>query len=303
MKKTLIAMAAVAVAGAATAQVTISGSAAAGYKMVTNNSAASLGGMAVDGFSVTFSASEDLGGGLTAAASATIDGITHGSGVNANASTMSLAGGFGKISMSGSAESCDGLSGYAQGVRLDGAGFGCADSESDALAYQFPAVVPGLDVKVTFGDSLKGYSVANGDSSRLKATTWQANYTAGALMVGGNVTKYEKAAAGDKSNKTRLYATYDLGVAKLGVGTQSGYVAPGAKDDRVVYGVSFPMGALTVAAGAGSIDTGSTKTSSGVNLTYALSKRTSVVGDFTRTSGSAAGGEKAFSRVLVKHSF
>jgi len=302
MKKTLIAMAAVAVAGVASAQVTITGAVAAGYSMTTKLNAASVGGYGFDGSSISFKATEDLGGGLSVTATSSIDGIMYGSGTNANTASLTVAGGFGSIAMVAAKESCDGLSGNAQGVRLDGAGFVCGGGASDALVYTFPEIAPGLAAKVTFGDNLNGFD------SRLKATTWEAKYTAGAVMVGGNITKYEKAAAGDKSNKTRIFASYDMGVAKLGIGSQSGYAGPGEKDDRTVFGISIPMGALTIAAGSGTIDEtvgtdDTNKTSTGVNLTYALSKRTSVVGDFTRTSGAAAGDEKAFNRVLVKHSF
>ncbi|MGA1060213.1 MAG: porin, partial [Burkholderiaceae bacterium] len=69
MKKTLIALAALGVVGAASAQVTISGAMAVGIQNTTAASAAKF--HLTDG-DINFSAKEDLGGGLTVDASTSI---------------------------------------------------------------------------------------------------------------------------------------------------------------------------------------------------------------------------------------
>jgi predicted porin len=98
MKKTLIAMAAVAVAGVASAQVAITGNVTYGYSVSDTAS-----GFGTDGASLNFAASEDLGGGLSIAASMGIDGIVETADgttyTKANGNNITLKGDFGSISM------------------------------------------------------------------------------------------------------------------------------------------------------------------------------------------------------------
>jgi hypothetical protein len=135
------------------------------------------------------------------------------------------------------------------------------------------------------------------------------------LTLGTNLTKYNKNTKGDLVNKTRLFGSYDLGVAKIGFGTQSGSQANDSvqKNDRTVFGISMPLGAMTAAVGYGSIaitdaaGAKTTKSTTALNVNYAMSKRTSVVLDFSRTSGavstSALWAEEGYNRVKVVHSF
>ena len=322
MKKTLIAMAAVAVAGAASAQATITGSISAGAALKTHAPTSagvatnSTGGFGMDGTSITFAASEDLGGGLSVSAKSSIENAQYGSTVTGNNSSLTIAGGFGTVAMAAVKEAGDGLSGNAMGVRLDGAGFVASAGNKDNLKYTSPELIPGLKAAVNYGDtSVAGNEASNGLTGNVAGATYYLDYSSGPLTLGTNLTKYNKNTSGDLVNKTRLFGSYDLGVAKIGFGTQSGGVANDSvqKSDRTVFGISMPMGAMTAGIGYGSIATTSsagvktTVSATALNVNYAMSKRTSVVLDFSRTSGAvstdAAWAEEGYNRVKVVHSF
>jgi len=326
-------MAAVAVAGVASAQVTITGSMAVGFanksfaNLADGTTVPSVSGFGSNGTSITFSATEDLGGGLSVAASVGIDDAEYGVGVTGNGSSLTVAGGFGSVMIAMGEETCDGLSQLGGGARLDGAGFGCGANNADFLKYTFPELAPGLKLAVGKGDyatadGLASAEVANGLGGDVASTTWYADYSSGPFAVGMNVTNYDELyGTGNYENKRRVHGSFDLGVAKISAGVQSGGVAQTAKSDRTVIGLSVPMGALTAGIGYGSIktqaagsSTSTTRATTGVNLKYALSKRTAIVGEFDRTSGTGNvstastatannGKERALNRVLVTHSF
>jgi predicted porin len=314
MKKTLIAMAAVAVAGVASAQATITGTVSAGWQMTTNKNAAdgsataSAGGWGMKDGKIAFTATEDLGAGMSITASAKLKNISHDTAVASDTSSLTLTGGFGTVAMTSGYEACDGLSQQGLGVRFDEVkasatqGFFCAASVNDALKYTSPELVPGMKVAVLVSDN------AANVAGRVKAVTTYVDYASGPLAVGFNTTSYEAAVYGQKDNKTRFTASYDLGVAKIGFGNQKGYVTAGDKDNRSVYGVSIPMGAMTAAIGYASIDTTtsgtvSKTTGTSINVKYALSKRTSLSYDGLNVATDIAGNPTSFNRLVLAHSF
>jgi len=314
-------MAAVAVAGVASAQVAITGTVSAGWQMTTNKDAAngaataSAGGWGMDTGSIAFTATEDLGAGMSVTAKANLKGISHANAVLSDTSSLTLAGGFGTVALTSGYESCDGLSQQGFGVRFDEVktsgvgqtasapqGFYCAGSVGDALKYTTPELVPGLTAAILVGDN------AANVAGRVKAVTTYVNYAAGPLAVGFNTTSYEAAVYGQKDNKIRVTASYDLGVAKIAFGNQKGYVTAGDKDDRSVYGVSIPMGAMTAAVGYASIDTTTSgvvakTTGTSINLKYALSKRTSLSYDGLNVATDIAGNPTSFNRLVLAHTF
>ena len=121
MKKTLIAMAAVAVAGVASAQVSISGKLCFAYETATSAANATTSGLGVTDGNIIFAASEDLGGGL--AISTFMDMRLRGRGaasdtyvastlpdVRGRDASMTLSGGFGSITI-GTVEAGNGILG------------------------------------------------------------------------------------------------------------------------------------------------------------------------------------------------
>ena len=308
-------MAAVAVAGVASAQVAITGTVSAGWAMTTNKNAAngaataSVGGWGMDSGNIAFTATEDLGAGMSVTAKANLKGISHANAVLSDTSSLTLAGGFGTVALTSGYESCDGLSQQGLGVRFDEVkasatqGFFCAASVGDALKYTTPELAPGLTAAILVSDN------AANVAGRVKAVTTYLNYAAGPLAVGFNTTSYEAAIYGQKDNKIRVTASYDLGVAKIAFGNQKGYVTAGDKDDRSVYGVSIPMGAMTAAVGYATIETktgsNALEKASGtsINLKYALSKRTSLSYDGLNVATDIAGNPTSYNRLLLAHSF
>ena len=313
-------MAAVAVAGAASAQVAITGTVSAGWQMTTNKNAAdgsataSAGGWGMKDGKIAFTATEDLGAGMSVTASAKLKGISHNTAVVSDTSSLTLAGGFGTVALTSGYEACDGLSQQGFGVRFDevktsgvgqaaAQGFYCGASVNDALKYTTPELVPGLKAAMLVADNTANVA------GRVKTVTTYLDYAAGPLAVGFNTTSYEAAIYGQKDNKIRFTASYDLGVAKIGFGNQKGFVTAGDKDNRSVYGVSIPMGAMTAAVGYATIETKTganalEKTSgTSINIKYALSKRTSLSYDGLNVATDIAGNPTSFNRLVLAHSF
>ena len=94
MKKTLIAMAAVAVAGVASAQVTVSGQLAYAWESTSSADAVSVdtNGLAVTDGNLTFRASEDLGGGMSISTSQEFVARGRDTAMSGRNATISLSG-------------------------------------------------------------------------------------------------------------------------------------------------------------------------------------------------------------------
>lgn len=303
---------------------TLSGSVAAGYAATTTKAGVSKNGFGHDNTALNFAAVEDLGGGLKVTAAFGIENIQYGRSVaggstttttadnmiKPNNSSLTLDGSFGTLAFVAAKEAGDGLSQQALGARLDEAGFTATAGNGDNIKYTSPSM-NGLKLAVNFGDAANaagqvGQGVGSGD---VKGTTVYADYAAGAMAVGANVTSYGGPGAGT-SNKNRVFGSYDLGTVKLAAGFQNGGQAAGTTQKRTVLGLSMPMGAVTVAVGYGNISTttgGATtaKKATALNVSYALSKRTAIVADIARASGTAivSADVDTFNRVLLKHSF
>ena len=260
--------------------------------------------------SITISASEDLGGGMKLAASHTMNLLGRTS-VSAENSSLSLMGGFGTVTI-GAVEAGNGILGLGgaggvgrgldDGTALDGG------SNVDLVQYTTPALIPGLTANVARADSVLAPGAGRG---LLRTTGYGVNYAAGALAVAFDVTGYVYAAADANTQtdkRTRVSASYDLGVVKVGAGYQKKamQLTGGTDNKQTVIGASMPMGAFTFSlAMSGNQDDGATKTKGtdfGVN--YALSKRTSL--NFSHKSvkaGTAGAKADKFTRLRLKTTF
>jgi hypothetical protein len=200
MKKTLIAMAAVAVAGVASAQ-TITGEYGFGWasdKAATKsaNGAAKAGtkkaGLLQTDGSISISAKEDLGGGMTLSGSTTVD-LKGRSSVNAENASLTLSGDFGSLAL-GSIEFGNGILGLGgagsagrgldNGVALDGG------TNADYIQFKTPALMEGLTAKLSRGEVGPGA----GDGAA-QSTGIGVDYSAGALTVAADTTSYSHPAA------------------------------------------------------------------------------------------------------------
>ena len=289
MKKTLIAMAAVAVAGVASAQVSVTGKVGAGYSSITTNGATPAAevttkGMLMTNSDITFSATEDLGAGMSVKATVGIDGVNANNAITGNNGSLTLAGDFGTVAFTAGEESCNGVVGSAAGVDLEDIGIGlqCAASTSDSLAYTLPAI-GALKVKVM---TLEGAAGA-GNNNAPSTNYLYLDYAAGPLTAGVNFTNIYQ-----KSTRTRTNIKYDLGMAKLGFGYSTGGVATGATNNQTVFGAQLPMGAMTLSVGTATVSTGAAtkKAATAVGVDYSMSKRTGVEARYTTGNKNATNG-------------
>jgi len=303
MKKTLIALAAVAVSSAAMAQVTIGG-----VFNVDSQNTTKVGdnvfrmGDAI----VRFSVDEDLGAGLKFSANTTIQTNAGRAGTaTGNGYAATLSGGFGAITLQnylrGSSELALGVSadmdmehvagGYATRTRLN---------------YALPQIVKGLSVQVRWDKTSAAQAFAKGDETKPDTpaiaaganptgainptfdadnTKFSVGYAQGAMTLGaaGNFGAVDDAS---------LYAGYNFGVAKVDLGY--GQYGGGHTEFTVVV----PMGAVTAGLHTMNSDTNSAYAA---RVAYALSKRTNLSFNYVNASKGAATGDNY--RVRLAHSF
>lgn len=340
MKKTLIALAVLAVAGAASAQstVAVTGKFAAAYTSTSTNNATNDGTDSGSGFgvtdgNVTFAASEDLGSGLKAGVSLDVRVRGRGVGsVDGRDAYVYLDGGFGNVTL-GSIELGNGIIGLggadAPTQGLDGAGSplgGVAIADvhtADILSYTSPSF-SGANFKLVLIDSINAPG-ANGLQSA--ATTQDAtlvglDYARGALALSADYTKFgfntvTNAAALDK--RFRISASYDLGMAKLGAGYEAstsqdvsaGAVVVGSSsvdDKQYILGVSAPVGGSMVVGANYTRHTNNavgntTITGWDLGAQYNLSKRTNVQFGYRRVAEETAANSNTSFRARLMHSF
>jgi Gram-negative porin len=268
---------------------------------------------------------------------------TQSSVVDGRDATIGLSGAFGSIT-AGAIEAGNGIMGLGQagapvigldGKVLDGAG------NVDIVTYTFPALANGLTFKASVIDgvgdvartkgniSVFAVGYANGplnvsfdysdyskyaDAAAVGGTylpsasqTLTAYAATDTLPSGATVVAAATAAVKAVDNRTRFSANYNLGVATVGFGYQTkSYVTSANKDNKqMTYGVSVPMGAVTLGAVyASSKDDGATTKTTGneFGLNYALSKRTGV--QVARASWKKTGAASdTITRVRLLHSF
>ncbi|WNO04724.1 porin [Rhodoferax mekongensis] len=302
MKKTLIALAVLAASGASFAQVTITGTAAYGYR-IDSAPTANASGFGIDSSNVTFAAQEDLGGGNTVKASLVLD-KTNRTGTGGGDFGLNIGGAWGAIDMS-LAEGSDYLSGDFVG--LDGKVFGGL-SATDGVSYKTPAIIPGLTFTVAHAeaDQALGTGSAGNVYNKQRHNTLTAAYSAGPLSVNLGFRSYDNADLdADKKSRVRGKASYDFGVAKVGAGFVNTQLVQGNTADTNV-GVSVPFGSLALAADYGWTKNAADQTRSGYGITaaYSLSKRTAVTAKYFNYLG-AVGDSSNTTRtdLILSHSF
>jgi len=275
MKKSLIALAALAAAGVASAQssVTISGVLDAGYVHTQKVAVGAAKGNVTRGNNnrIAFGVSEDLGGGMRAIANAQMrfepaNGTPEsGSGLVGGTTTapsaisrplfqgetrVGVSGGFGTVMFGRGLTALNGPNGgyadpwgvttvagslYAPGFVSDYAAGG--EGRIDTAIFYTAPTINGFTLSATY--SPRKMALTSGYSKTFSSVN--GLYAAGPLAIGGGV---ENNRAGDSF--TNFYGTYDLGVAKLhaSIGTIKG-------------GTAAERAGLTVNATANNVATGS----------------------------------------------
>jgi len=337
MKKTLVAVAALAAVTGAMAQVTISGGIAYGYDSVTNTTAGAVVSNKFFGdqrgnSSLNFNVSEDIGGGLKAEGQiGFLPRIDSGNGTSGNGaaaaattgyqSFLALSGDFGRIQGGTFADpqatvqfnhDVAGAWGFNQ-TNTAAASLG-GFFLSNQLKYSLPTF-SGFTLSAT-----KGLGEAVG--TRIgESTSYAASYVQGGFSADLAYTTIAGSVAID-TTITGFGASYDFGMAKL-----SGIMTTHAVENQTTttasnIGVTIPVGAFTLAVQSSTANQGATagvlsntaaatavsQTSVDWRVSYALSKRTSINALYSTLDGyngatSANGDSTRRSQVFVMHSF
>jgi len=315
MKKTLVAVAAMAAVTGAMAQATISGFfdsaytinsvTAAGTGLTTKRTNLAPSGSGQN--QITFGNSEDLGGGMKAFANLRIMPLPNSNALNQDASEIGVSGDFGTFQI-GKDYSIDhgviaqvdasGYTGGSPGV----VNIGNGGASGNAVIYVLPTMVSGVGIIVAKG-------LANGASGDGDATAYKISYTTGGLTVayagasvnnraattagwqsgfttGGATAATEGTAANSKAGVTALGISYNLGMATVSFGSFTAKSGGDAdqKASANIMGVSIPFGATTIGLTSSSAKrtnaAGTAVKASGTRakVSYALSKRTSAYG-------------------------
>jgi predicted porin len=325
MKKTLIALAAVAATSAAFAQssVTVYGKVDIGISNAIGGATKAQTGLnEAAGSRLGFRGTEDLGGGLKA--NFTLEHrFKPDTGMESNPGTfwqgrsiVGLSGGFGRVDMGR-----DYTAAFWPALAADVFGF-------DGVAQNTPAIAAGTHsvrmanvINYTSpnlgGVTLRG-SYAMKESANANAddgVSFAVNYTTGGLSLDAAVERSLLAAAGgatETSDWTGLGASYNFGVAKASILVTKGDRAAQptaatpvvkADTDGMILGLVVPMGALTLKASYATLEVNNTKTISqlGLGARYALSKRTDVYGSYARNSKATV--DKTGFEIGLQHNF
>lgn len=315
MKKTLIALAAVAVSSAAMAQVTISGKYAVAYTSAETAAGAKSSGFGTTDGDVVFTAAEDIEGGMKAGASLAVKvrgrNATAGSTIDGRDASLYLQGGFGRVTL-GSVEAGNGIIGRASagaptigqdnGTTLDGG----TNVDMASLTLPLGPVTATLMIIDSVGAPAAGG--LEGHAATQDAKLVGLSYAAGPVSVGVDYTAFGQnaaAAATGVDMRVRASASLNLGVANIGAGYQTKETFTGVKDTQMMVGVSAPLGKVTVGATYAVRDNDvATVDATGYELgaNYAFSKRTNLQTAY-RSQSINKGADATTLRVRLMHAF
>ncbi len=332
MKKTLVALAALAVSGASFAQVTMTGNFEYHFESYDNTATGQSSGMGVDSSELYFNVVEDLGGGMKAEVNMGIGGLDRSgeSGFTARTASNQTAAAYGmdgSIKLSNAigsvtlktARGADYLSGGISGV----AGFGMDgkifDNRSirDSIGFSIP-VGAGFKIGASFAepDHINSWATASGTAANAtvscdggegsgsagctgaRKNSYSLDYAAGAIAANLTYATYDnKPTLGKTDYLFDGALSYDFGVAKVGVGAEGKYYVNSGNRQDVLVGVSVPVGAASIGAQWGQrafkgYTNSVTASGYSVGLTYNLSKRTYAIVDYAKYDTGAANQSK-----------
>jgi hypothetical protein len=223
---------------------------------------------------------------------------------------ITLSGPFGSIK-AGSEEGSVYLSGWQGPASAFDGKVLSSNAITDAVSYTAPKMGP-VTLSVGMSENASGNLGlgVGGQTTTQRLTSYAVSFAQGPLAIKANFLDYDREDLAATNTKTvvRYAATYDLGVAKIGAGSSVAKRNNGAKVTDVAFGVTVPMGAITVGANSASrkisTDAVATKGTS-FAVSYDLSKRTSVSLRQTnwRDGGATRAGKESDTLVLVGHSF
>jgi predicted porin len=305
MKKSLIAMAALAAAGVASAQSTstLSGTLDFGLEKASSAAAMQASNSRNGTTQITWTGSEDLGGGLKAnfKVSTSFDATYSGSGV-ANAATtlgnndmfVGMSGGFGEVRLGRSFNPVFILTPTANGTKGVSGGASKGNTLSNVGVYVSNQV---LYLSPTMGGLQLQVSWAPKEVTTAGAKNHMGvglSYSAGPLQAHLSVANSTNGSGGTISAKnfTGLAVNYNFGVARAFFTYQdNGNAASSATDSAYVVGLTAPVGAHQFWAqyGIAEAATGSDARILSAGFKYNMSKRTLAYVSIANKNAATAG--------------
>jgi len=325
MKKTLVAVAALAAATGAMAQVTISGFVDQAYNTTRSTTAAgvsttqtALGSNAIGQDALNFGMTEDLGNGITASANinliASVTGAWTAVGTD-NGSGIGLKGAFGRFGL-GQGYSLVWKTTYASDASGYGGGVGNvhsvgAGTNGGGMGYTLPEFVPGLSLSVEQGLGETDGS-RNGNYSGMNAT-----YTTGPFMISYSTGQYKAKgtavydAVAESDGVSAIAGstgewTTTPGVGNVAAATET--VTAGSKSSISAIAVTYDFGMAKLFAGYNSNQSGGssdqTANSSTIGLTVPFGAASIGIAQSQANYSSDAGDTSvAGTRLLAKYAF
>jgi predicted porin len=311
MKKHLIALAAVAVAGTAMAQSSVSVYGIADLWVgKTKGQSAEMGSGGLSTSRLGFKGTEDLGGGLKAhfTLEQKID-LTNGKTNDFTfdrQANVGFSGAFGTVKLGRGWNPMDDIfgaanSGFDSALSANAIWLNSYNGAANDQIYYATPEFAGFTAAVS--TQLKG-DVVGGK----KLNAFNVTYANGPVAV---ALGYEEDQAGGSQKGTMLNGSYDLGVAKLLASYYTTKNTGGVAGDKVnsyQIGADVPVSSvLTVSVGYASTkpSAGQSDSAFGVAAAYSLSKRTVVYAGLRQESVKASNGQadEDFYAVGVRHNF
>lgn len=283
MKKTVLALAAIAASSAAFAQssVTLYGVVDASVESVKgDNTVTRVSSDNLASSRIAFKGVEDLGGGLKATflldAAVAVDTGAAGSTLFGRSAYVGLTGGFGEVRLGrqdsligAQTAGTIGTQGYDEAKIATTLGGDSLRRLDNAITYIAPTFVPGLTLAAQFSTGYSSSVTTEDGGNDGRTYGFSAAYANGPLSAGLSYIKANTDAAGDVENTgVFVYGAYDFGVAKL-TAYYNTDDRDGAFDDRNMYGFKV---AVPVA--------------SGVTLTGGYAQVRGAKGDTTAATGN-----------------
>ena len=317
MKKSLVALAALAVVGAASAQssVTIFGIVDASYAH-TSGGGVSRDGITNSGLSSSrlgFKGTEDLGGGMKAGFHLEGDlmndvgaGRSAGGGLNfARKSYVSLTGGFGEIRIGREYSPTFwnttiydpfGTNGIGSSNAIGMVANVCPIRCDNSVSYLMSAGGVSVHAMYAFGEQASNVDSNVGDYMGIRVA-----YAAGPLDVAAAIGNAKGATGPADVRSTNFGISYDLGMAKpmLQLGQDKN---DATKVTNWLLGVTVPMGQGEIRAAYSHYDTKNSNadwSKIAVGYGYNLSKRTQLYGTLAKVSNSAGASKVVDNRGLA----
>lgn len=318
MKKILIAVAAMSVVGSAVAQSTVTLSGALDVGVVRNGAAkTTVLNQAGNGLNqIVFSGSEDMGGGMRAnfnlqqrfnPTNGNNDGTNAGRRTFQGASTVGLSGGFGNVRFGREIEAYNDVNNWADpwgtvrsasiAVASGNASRGADGTDlgrTEGIHYDSPKLFGGLTVGATFGFEDQTTPQKSGLPNGLRAfKSGNAVYSVGSVTLMAALLENRYGDDGKVFGAGLNVGPFEVRIARTIVdGGSPGVPVAADKPNPVVkyratqVGLWVPMGATTLNAGyITSTADGVDSNKLGLGASYALSKRTSLIGTVGKTKG------------------